>query len=1139
MKKSTMILALVLMISMPLMAERVTPETAQKVAKTFLNNNGAKAVQLTDLSKAAGFANLYIFCAEEGFVVMSADDCVKPILGYSLTGKFVAEGMPENIASWLQGYNDEIQYAIDNRLNASSETTQQWDDLAAGKPNAAKTTTVVEPLIQTKWDQGEPYNNLCPPGTVTGCVATAMAQVMKYWNYPVHGISSHAYVPQNNPALGEQFADFNSTYYDWANMTNTYNSSSTVEQKAAVATLMYHCGVSVSMKYGPSSGAPTTEVAEALKNYFNYSSDVQFLSREDYTETEWVNMLKSDLDQNWPIQYSGSGSGGGHSFVCDGYNSDNYFHFNWGWGGSCDAYYSVNNLNPGPGGIGSGSYGVYNEDQGGVFGVRPSECTADAPTNLTYTQSERNVTFSWDAASGAVSYNLYHNSSFVGNSTTTSYTDVAPFGTAAYYVRSVDSDGELSLSSNSVNVTVDYQTPIVVDMEANLSGDNVNLSWTAPEWCFPETESSILTYGEGTPGHFLGYSGTANLYWGHRYLPTDLTEASGKVIFRVSFYIREIGTYELNIYTGTTTVTYSSGSYDIPTTLLTNKTITATQTGWFTIDLDEPVTIDTSQDLWIMMYDPESKQMPAEYCPFNEHERGGYITDDITSWTIGYSTLAFLIRTYLTDGSYTYNLYQDGIQIADNLSETNYNATLNNNAANLFTIKTHYNGGETTASNMAGFAKGSASLSDLEMNTNDKMMLTNGSQLTVSGTLSNTVPANLILENGAQLIHDSYGVKATVKKDIESYTTDDNGWNFIASPVTETITPSQENGFLNGTAESNTFDLYYYDEPNHLWVNYEYTPFNLTHQSSYLYANGEPDGTTLWFAGTLQPSNSTVSINSLSHSATTLNGFNLVGNPFVCNATINQDCFVIEGNHVILSEGTKVFAPCEGAFVKATSDEYAVTFTKSVGSKGNNLKDCLDLVVTQSKANVDRARVRFGEGTNLEKFTLEGDESSLLTLWQEGTEYAVVYADEIRELPMNFNATKDGTYTIGIETNNLELDYLHLIDNMTGMDVDLLATPSYTFEAKTTDYASRFKLLFSNGEDTVGNDETFAYYANGEIHLVKSCQGASLQIVDMTGRIVVCTDVACNVSANEIPSGVYVLRLITAEKVRTQKIVIE
>ena len=292
MKRYTLILALVLMVAMPMMAERVTPETARKVAATFLNNNGAKTAQLTDLSKAAGFPNLYIFTTEQGFVVMAANDCVQPILGYSLTGSFIAEDMPDHVKGWLQGYNDGIQYAIDSKMSASTETANLWKELIEGNSKAGKATVVVAPLIQTKWSQNKYYNALCPEATggpeghaYTGCVATAMAQIMKYWGYPAHGIGSHSYT-WNGQTLS---ADFGNTTYDWSNMANYYqvyyvngtdqygvSVSNTQEEITAVATLMYHCGVAVNMDYGASgSSASSTNIVNAIKTYFNYSSTVE------------------------------------------------------------------------------------------------------------------------------------------------------------------------------------------------------------------------------------------------------------------------------------------------------------------------------------------------------------------------------------------------------------------------------------------------------------------------------------------------------------------------------------------------------------------------------------------------------------------------------------------------------------------------------------------------------------------------------------------------------------------------------------------------------------------------------------------------------------------------------------------------
>jgi hypothetical protein len=211
-------------------------------------------------------------------------------------------------------------------------------------------------------------------------VATAMAQVMKFWNYPTTGTGFHSY---NHSKYGTLNANFGSTTYNWANMPNQLTSSSSSEQKTAVATLMYHCGVSVDMDYDVSanggSGAyvisstpPKTHCAEyALKTYFGYKSTLQGIQKNDYTQTQWINLLKTELDASRPVLYAGFGDGG-HCFIADGYNNNNYFHFNWGWSGSCDGYFALNALNPESGGIGSGA-GTYNNGQQAVIGIEPIE----------------------------------------------------------------------------------------------------------------------------------------------------------------------------------------------------------------------------------------------------------------------------------------------------------------------------------------------------------------------------------------------------------------------------------------------------------------------------------------------------------------------------------------------------------------------------------------------------------------------------------------------------------------------------------------------------------------------------------------------------------------------------------------------
>ena len=1128
MKKTGIIIGL-LLATLPLLAEHVDLETAQKVAGHFLKNNGAKSVVLTDLSKEAGFTNLYIFNAEEGFVVMAADNCVRPILGYSFTGEFETRNMPENIRYWLQGYNDEIQFAIDNQLRATAETAQGWKDLCAGKPDAAKATPVVAPLIQTHWDQNDPYNGLCPSGTVTGCVATAMAQVMKYWNYPAHGMGSHTYIPDNNPSLGELYANFNATNYDWTNMTDTYTSSSTAVQKQAVATLMYHCGVSVDMEYGPlptGSSASTSSVGNALKSYFNYASDVQSLRRSQYDSSVWTGMLKADLDRSWPIQYAGSGTGGGHSFVCDGYDNQDYFHFNWGWSGSCDAYYTIDNLNPGPGGSGSGAYGIYNDQQEAVLGIHPSDSTP-APTELSFTQTGRDVAFSWTAASGAVSYNIYRNSNYIGNTATTTFVDIAPYGNSDYYVRSVDSNGLMSLSSNSVIVTVDYPIPTVTDLTADLSNNTVDLNWSAPAWCFPQTASSFLTYGSGATESFMGYQGNANMYWGHRYLPSDLTGTDGKVIFRVSFFVREPGAYELYIFQGTTSMHYTEpdATYEVPTTLLVNKTLTATQLGWFTIDLDSPVNIDPSQDLWVMMYDPELKYMPAMSSKFNDHNRGSYYSANISAWTLTDDGHAFLIRTYLTDGTYTYNLYHDGVKIAENLSETTCSGVvLNDDAPNQLVVKTNYYGGEA-ASNMVGVTLGSSEITDLNLDTAGLMILTRGSTLTVTGAITNTAPSQLIIEDDAQLIHPSHPVQATLRKTINAYSDEpgvNNGWYTIASPVDE---------LGIGLATTGNYDLYTYDEENTLWHNQKDSTNNIiqfNEGQGFLYAHASQK--TLAFSGNMRATDDQVVVPlSCQNSYEPLRGFNLVGNPFSRNLiggditlgdTELTTYYSVEGGSELVSHNitTDPILPGQGFLVQASTKGQDLVFNPS-GSKSKRGFDPAFICIEASDGSfTDRAYVQFNKGNTLHKMTLS-DSHVQISVRQSKDDYAAINVNtENHALPLNFKAAHNGTHTLSIGIVNLDLDYLHLVDNLTGADIDLLQNPSYSFEAQTNDYASRFKLVFRSK-------------ANDDVYGDSFVDGKTI-VIDMTGRVVA-TD-----RNTKLAPGVYILQTINGSEIQTEKIII-
>lgn len=380
-----------------LRAEPISKETAEQVAINFFltrdisqsqNVNGTlaelvhqeDAVMLNNKVTDTPTTFYYVFDVDNlGFVIVSGDDDLIPIIGYSTEGTFPKEQMPIHIEKWFQQYKNEIRYILENNIKATENIKQKWNELLSTTNGTAETVLLgVDPLLTTKWDQAPYYNDECPYNyfvfqhTVTGCVATAMAQVMKYWNHPATGTGYHSY---NAPFYGNQAANFGGTNYNWSAMPNIVNSPND-----AVATLMYHCGVSVNMNYSYQiSGAfviedsPTPNACSeyALKNYFGYSPNLQGVKREDYTSSGWINLMKNELDAGRPILHAGFGNGGGHAFVCDGYDDNDFFHFNWGWGGNSDGYFWNDALNPGSLGTGGGS-GGYNSGQQIIIGVEPS-----------------------------------------------------------------------------------------------------------------------------------------------------------------------------------------------------------------------------------------------------------------------------------------------------------------------------------------------------------------------------------------------------------------------------------------------------------------------------------------------------------------------------------------------------------------------------------------------------------------------------------------------------------------------------------------------------------------------------------------------------------------------------------------------
>ena len=377
------------------------------------------------------------------------------------------------------------------------------------------------------------------------------------------------------------------------------------------------------------------------------------------------------------------------------------------------------------------------------------------------------------------------------------------------------------------------------------------------------------------------------------------------------------------------------------------------------------------------------------------------------------------------------------------------------------------------------------------------------------------------------------------KKEILSYN-GDGGYYFIASPVGQ-VNPENVTGMLD-----NNYDLYYFDqeEPNELeWINYKDAnegDYDLMPGKGYLYANSED--LFLVFTGLpAYPTTTDVPVQLVKRAGVRLEGWNLVGNPYTVTAYIDRPFYTMqEGGAEIMAEtSTGPIGPMEGVFVLAAEDNEYLTFTTTEPeSKGKGL--FLDLSqdrgASTGLATIDRAIIRFGEGKCLPKFQLNSDNTKLY-ISQDGMDYALVNAETQGEVPVSFVAAEDGTYTISVVADGAEMNYLHLIDNMTDADVDLLVSPSYSFEAKTTDAANRFRLVFAAGVST--DSETFAFFSNGSF-VISNDGPATLQMVDVTGRILSNEQIngSCTKSF-DAAAGVYMLRLVNGDNVKVQKVVVE
>ena len=405
--KKSFLLVIILLAFNSLFADSLDANRAKELGHKFVKANFAQKENneldlVYTMKTENGEPCFYVFnVSDYGFIMVSATDLVRPILGYSEDGIFETDNIAPGLGFMMEDYQESITYAINEVAAAPSYIKAEWDALTrTGKLRPQERGVKIGPLCQTSWDQKWPYNYYCPDlnkpfasngKAVVGCVATAVSQIMKYWGHPTQGTGSHTYIPNTDeytyPELSVNFAE---ATYDWKNMPYQIDKNSPQEQIEAVALIGYHCGVAVDMMYdddGTGSGAFSADVPYALFKYFDYAQS-NFRARTVPAQT-WDSYIREAIEMGRPIFYAGtSRTGGGHAFVCDGMDENGLFHYNYGWSGSGDGYFASTATD-------------YPNEVGAIFDIMPKsiyQSTLEAPKNFKVTPADNNrlsATLTW------------------------------------------------------------------------------------------------------------------------------------------------------------------------------------------------------------------------------------------------------------------------------------------------------------------------------------------------------------------------------------------------------------------------------------------------------------------------------------------------------------------------------------------------------------------------------------------------------------------------------------------------------------------------------------------------------------------------------------------------------------------------
>ncbi len=662
-------------------------------------------------------AVFYVFDFHPGFVIVSADDRMEPVLGYSLEGDYDAANVPDNMRAFLEGYAEELQYAVRTDYSQDVRMAEKWQSMVRGTYHPlSRNQAVVGPLLSTRWDQNSPYNALCPavsggPGghAYAGCVATMMGQVMRYWEYPNQGIGSNTYVNNDTLCPDTMYANFGAAVYDYSLMPEKLTSASSTAEKNAVTTLLLHCGVAVNMSYGADgSSASTSYAATVMQQYFGYPAS-QYLSRNNYSST-WVQRLKQELDQLRPIPYRGSGSGG-HAFVCDGYDDMDYFHFNWGWSGSYNGYYLLSSLLPGT--------HDFTSNHGAIFGLYANKemlnesrhhCsfltemgTASEAQSLRirtanvshplHVQTTGNFQVSVDSvnfqntitmsSAGGVLYVRF----LSGGTQQVEHGSLQVMADSAMDVLSLTGMSYVQTCNPPRNMTASYQRPMV------------DLHWDAPQ-ANTSTAHTTMSWDSISSTSYR-YSPNYTVTMLHRYCDTDLVAMHGQWLTGVSFYAKN-GTTDCHI------VVYQGGSYEngtfAPGQMIVNQQVplsALTHNQWCTVTLNNPVMVDAAQELWVgykISVDSGYYAMPtgatSRYVPDKGDVVGRHYASGSLSWKFFGSSRNFLIKAHLTEMpspvSYYKLLYENSLITVLPDTATSYSSVVVTSGQHQYTLTAVY-----------------------------------------------------------------------------------------------------------------------------------------------------------------------------------------------------------------------------------------------------------------------------------------------------------------------------------------------------------------------------------------------------------------------------------------------------------------